>query len=146
MMSGHDAALIIGDAALTCDTGDLQVADLGEEWHKITGRPFVFAVWAKRVDTLLPEGLRPFVASHREGLAHIDDIARAYSASLGLPPGSLKEYLTADLHYDLGPQEVRGMDLFFRQARELDLVPGHRPIRFLSRTHRRPVPAREAGA
>ncbi len=136
MLKGRDAALIIGDPALTCETGELEVLDLGTAWNGMTGRPFVFAVWAKRIDTLLPEGLGPFVASHREGLAHREDTARRMAAPLALQADALEEYLNVDLHYDLGAAEVRGMDLFFRQARELDLVPGHQPIRFFSRTSR----------
>ncbi len=145
MLADHDAALIIGDPALTCDTSGLRVWDLGAEWHAITGLPFVFAVWAKRTVTYLPEGAGPFLASLREGLAHIDDISGAMATPLGLPARSLQEYLRVDLHYDLGEQEARAMDLFFRQARELGLVPGHRPIRFLARPSENPRPSVEIG-
>jgi len=132
MLADHDAALIIGDPALTCDSTGLRVWDLGAEWHDITGLPFVFAVWAKRTGTILPDGAGPFVTSLEEGLAHIDEIAAATAAPLGLPAGSLQEYLRIDLHYDLGERETQAMALFFRQARELGLVPGHRPIRFMA--------------
>ncbi len=143
MLADHDAALIIGDPALTCDTSGLRVRDLGAEWHAITGLPFVFAVWAKRTVTYLPEGAGPFLASLQEGLAHIDEIAGAMAAPLGLPARSLQEYLRVDLHYDLGERETRAMDLFFRQARELGLVPGHRPIRFLPLPSEDPHPSEE---
>lgn len=143
MLADHDAALIIGDPALTCDTTGLRVWDLGAEWHEITGLPFVFAVWAKRTVTYLPEGAGPFLASLQEGLAHIDEIAGAMAAPLGLPARSLQEYLRVDLHYDLGERETRAMDLFFRQARELGLVPGHRPIRFLALPSEDPHPSEE---
>jgi chorismate dehydratase len=132
MLADHDAALIIGDPALTCDSTGLRVWDLGAEWHDITGLPFVFAVWAKRTDTVLPDGAGPFVTSLEEGLTHIDEIAAAMAAPLGLPAASLQEYLRVDLHYDLGERETQAMALFFRQARELGLVPGHRPIRFMA--------------
>jgi chorismate dehydratase len=130
MLAAHDAALIIGDPALTCESTGLNVWDLGEEWNSITGLPFVFAVWAKRIDTQLPDGVGPFAASLQEGLAHIDEIATAMAVPLDLPVASLQEYLRVDLRYELGERETQAMALFFRQARELGLVPGHRPIRF----------------
>jgi len=131
MLKQHDAALIIGDPALTCDTSGLTVWDLGEEWAKITGLPFVFAVWAMREGTALSAGLHPFLESRREGLAHIETIAREAAPRLGLAPASVECYLRSNIHYELGPEELRGLDLFFRQANELGLVPGRRPIRSL---------------
>lgn len=143
MLVDHDAALIIGDPALTSDSTGLRVWDLGAEWHDITGLPFVFAVWAKRTDTVLPDGAGPFVTSLEEGLAHIDEIAAAMAAPLGLPAASLQEYLRVDLHYDLGERETQAMALFFRQARELGLVPGHRPILFMAAPSNSIPPAEE---
>lgn len=130
MLAGHDAALIIGDPALTCEPTGLDVRDLGTEWNDITGLPFVFAVWAKRIDTQLPDGVGPFAASLQEGLAHIDEIAAVMATPLGMPVAALQDYLRVDLHYELGERETQAMTLFFRQAHELGLVPGHRPIRF----------------
>jgi len=146
MLAAHDAALIIGDPALTCDRTGLRVWDLGEEWHTITGLPFVFAVWAKRIGTPLPDGTGPFAASLREGLAHIDEMAEAMAVPLGLPAASLREYLRLDLHYDLGDREMQGMALFFRQAREFGLVPGHHPIRFVAASPKSARPSVEVDA
>lgn len=146
MLVDNDAALIIGDPALTCDTTGLRVWDLGAEWNTITGLPFVFAVWAKQTDTVLPGGAGPFAASLEEGLAHIDEIAAAMATPLRLPVEALQEYLRIDLHYDLGERETQAMALFFRQARELGLVPGHRPIRFMGRPAESRRPAVEIDA
>jgi chorismate dehydratase len=132
MLADHDAALLIGDPALTCNTAGLQVWDLGAEWRDITGLPFVFAVWAKRIGTRLPGGAGPFEASLREGLRSIDVIAAAMADPLGLSAASLAGYLRDDLHYALGDEERQAMDLFFRKAREGGLVGALRPIRFLA--------------
>src|SRR3954465_13053756 len=46
MLKKCDAALMIGDPALKIDPKKYDtVIDLGEEWHKQTGLPFVFAFW-----------------------------------------------------------------------------------------------------
>jgi len=141
MLRDSDAALLIGDSALTADTGGLAVMDLGAEWFAITGLPFVFAVWAARAGTSLPDGLRPFLESRQMGIANIPAIAREAGARLRLAPQTIEDYLRINLHYHLGSEEARGLDLFFRQARELDLVPSYRPAPFLDTVDRQPAGA-----
>src|SRR5271167_4222911 len=53
MLREHDAALLIGDAALQlpADSG-YHLYDLAHEWRERTGKPFVFAFWAVRLDAL----------------------------------------------------------------------------------------------
>ncbi|KAB2968286.1 MAG: menaquinone biosynthesis protein [Thermoanaerobaculia bacterium] len=48
MLAGADAALLIGDPALAVPRERYVVLDLAGEWLELTGRPFVFAVWAVR--------------------------------------------------------------------------------------------------
>ena len=48
MLAHHDAALLLGDPALKADLTGLHVLDLAEGWRRLTGLPFVFAVWAVR--------------------------------------------------------------------------------------------------
>src|SRR5271165_3142948 len=60
MLRDHDAALLIGDAALQVPAqSGYRLYDLAHEWRERTGRPFVFAFWAVRLDALnrLPRGV-----------------------------------------------------------------------------------------
>lgn len=141
MLEENDAALLIGDAALVSDTRGLYVLDLAAEWFGVTGLPFVFAVWAVRSDRLLPDGLRPFMESRSMGLANIPAIARAAADRLHLPAETIEEYLRVNIHYHLATDEVRALDLFFRQARELELVPRYRAPRFREAADKEPVRA-----
>ena len=45
MLGEADAALLIGDPALDLES-DVARLDLGEEWTRLTGLPFVYAFWA----------------------------------------------------------------------------------------------------
>jgi len=130
MLREHDAALLIGDAALTADTTGLFVLDLAAEWFALTGLPFVFAMWAVRTGVAVPDGVRPFLESRRIGMANIETIAARASAGLKVPPESIESYLKTNIHYYLGSEERRGLELFFRQAQQLGLAPGRRAIRF----------------
>jgi chorismate dehydratase len=130
MLRDHDAALLIGDAALTAETSGLVVHDLAAEWFALTGLPFVFALWVVRPGGVLPDGVRPFLESRRIGLASIKEIAARAGEDLGMPPGSIESYLKTNIHFYLGSEERKGLALFFRQAEELGLASGRRPIRF----------------
>lgn len=45
MLAEADACVLIGDIGMTTDGADLHVLDLGEEWRRLTGKPFVWAAW-----------------------------------------------------------------------------------------------------
>ncbi len=141
MLCHSDAALLIGDSALTADTTGLEVLDLAAEWFDISRLPFVFAVWAVRPGAALPDGVRPFLESRQMGVTNIPAIAREGAARLRLAPDSIESYLRTNIHYHLGSEEARALDLFFRQAFELGLTPGLRPLRIYQQPDREPAKA-----
>ena len=130
MLREHDAALLIGDAALTAETTGLHVHDLAAEWFALTGLPFVFALWAVRRGAVLPDGVRPFLESRRIGLTRVGEIALRASEELKVPAESIESYLKTNIHFYLGSEEQRGLALFFRHAQQLGLAPGWRPLQF----------------
>ena len=81
MLRHHDAALLIGDPALTADLRGLSVLDLAEGWRRLTGLPFVFAVWAVR-PSVPPE---PFLWSRDYAQRHFAELVDAATARTGLP-------------------------------------------------------------
>jgi chorismate dehydratase len=131
MMSECQGALVIGDTALveasqhrmlitpTGDTARPYVFDLGDEWLKHTGLPFVFALWAVRreaVPELLALDIPQIIhASTADGLNAIDALAAAYAPRLGLPVGVCARYLR-DLRYDLSKWDMQGLDVFLNTA------------------------------
>jgi chorismate dehydratase len=134
MLRSHDAALIIGDPAMLIDRSSLHVYDLAEEWLKQTGLPFVFAFWAVRVDSaaLLADAGIDFGVARAEGISRIDEIAREYSASLGLPVPELESYLRDNISYDLDHEALRGLTLYYDHARRLGLIDSVPDLAFLA--------------
>ena len=122
MLRDHDAALLIGDAALAADTRGLVVLDLAEAWRAMTGLPFVFAAWAVRAGRA-EESAPLFDASLAEGLAHRDTIAAESAPGLGLEAAVVASYLRDNIHYRFGEEEARAAALFIARARDLGLVP-----------------------
>ena len=112
----HDARLIIGDEALEFRNNHLGydfVYDLGSEWRRLTGLPFVFAVWAIRADCGAHAAITLAIALDRSiktSLGQIDAIAREYRNSY-LSEQDVAEYVRSFI-YRLGPDERRAMDEF----------------------------------
>jgi chorismate dehydratase len=130
MLQHADAALLIGDPALTFDGNVLKVYDLAADWKKFTGLPFVFAVWAGHEDAGLGRFSADFEASRDYGLQHIDDIAREYAPKLKMPQEAVKVYLKENIDYSLDEENRKGLELFFRLAREIGIIPAEKEIRF----------------
>ena len=138
MMAEHDAGLVIGDPALQVDRSRYLTFDLAEEWIRLTGKPFVFAFWAVRQAAL--RNVSPaldlaaiFQESRDHGLkpASLDLIAREWVPRLGLSEGEIKAYLTENIHYDLDPACLDGLQLFYRYASECGVLPTVPELRFL---------------
>src|SRR5688572_13186265 len=132
MLAEHEAALVIGDDALVESTRhralssprgwDLPyIYDLGDEWLKMTGLPFVFGIWAARRDAA-PELARIGVfdalyASTAAGLQEParDGLAQAYAARLALPAGVCIRYLR-DLRLRMADDDMAGLRQFLELA------------------------------
>lgn len=148
MLREAGAALLIGDDALVEGTlrrpigprGVPYLFDLGDEWLKWTGLPFVFALWSARGDRLdaIRAGgvVEALYESKAEGLQHLDAIAQAYAPRLGLAPGVCLKYLR-DLRYDLSAEDMAGLLAFLTRALP-DFDPLH--LRVWSPSWSRPVP------
>jgi chorismate dehydratase len=106
MLAACDAALLIGDPALTVDRAQYHVLDLGEEWKRATGKPFVFAFWAVRRQAIenhpLAESLPQIFRSSRDhGLANVAAVARDWAPRLGLTEADVIRYLSRNVNYIL---------------------------------------------
>ncbi len=123
----HDAVLVIGDPALILSARHAypHCVDLGGEWKRLTGLPFVFAVWAARraADSVaVRRGHRTLLASRDWGLAHLDDLAAAASTATGVAVGACREYF-AGLDYALTDRHLAGLSEFFRRLAAQGIAP-----------------------
>lgn len=127
---GVKGALVIGDAALLHDWhGQFPyVYDLGDEWKKMTGLPFVFAVWAIRRDfcSMAPAVVERLVElfhhSRARGLEDTAGVVSDAHKKTGLSESILTRYFN-HLVVSLGAPEIQGMSLFFDQLYRYDLLP-----------------------
>ena len=130
--SPHEARLIIGDAALLLSSGMSELAaeypytyDLGEEWKRWTGLPFVFAVWVAQRATPVRAALgvhAALIESRNWGLAHLAALAVQASAATGVTVATAVEYLSG-LDYGLRYEHLAGLTTFFGKLAAVGQVP-----------------------
>jgi predicted solute-binding protein len=119
MLAHSEAALIIGDPALRLTPDELpyECLDLGAEWFTLTGLPMVFAAWAGKPG--LPLDLLTDITrgSYEFGKASIDEIVNAEYARRGVTQALAARYLRHYIRYELGIEELRGLQAFYELAR-----------------------------
>lgn len=136
--SGGDvvARLVIGDAALMLQSADHPVAkghgkaypyvyDLGEEWKRWTGLPFVFAVWVAQRSTPVSDALRvhgSLIASRDWGLTHLDELAAQAARATGVPQSECRRYFDG-LDWRLNLPDLEGLTEFLRRLELAGRVP-----------------------
>ena len=107
-----DAEVIIGDRALTSKIDDVRY-DMAEEWSKMTGFGFVFAVWACRNTHPERDRMAAILRQSMEtGQANVSYLAKLYAEKLQLPPDFCEQYLTKWIRYEIVPPQIEGMELF----------------------------------
>ncbi len=119
-----DAILVIGDRAMKINS-DRYVAnwDLGEEWSRETGLPFVFAMWVAADPGVEPRVTEALIWSRDAGMNAIDEISKFEAPRYGLSEADCRVYFMQQLYFRLGPQELAGLDLFRQWAIECGLLP-----------------------
>jgi chorismate dehydratase len=119
-----DAFLMIGDRAMhEPDAPYVGTWDLGEEWLRWSGLPFVFAVWAARAGTELAVVEEALGRARDLGVERAAPIATREAPLLGLSEATAYNYLTKNLHFRIGSAERSSLRLFSRLAARLELIP-----------------------
>jgi chorismate dehydratase len=119
-----DAVLVIGDRAIRCESGDfIEEWDLGDRWCRWTELPFVFAMWAAREGVETAEAEMALTAARDRGCDALAEIAREQSEEMQLPYDLVLEYLSRNLHFQLGTRERQGLEFFSEKAMEYGLLP-----------------------
>jgi chorismate dehydratase len=131
-----DARLLIGNQAIEFRIEHEKAAsnwrflDLGEEWKRCTGLPFVFALWAMRMEiTNAPAAAEALRLLKREGTAHISEIV----SEDDFATAEIRErYLTQHIHFDIGPAGKSAIAKYRELLVKHALIPSSaEPLRFI---------------
>jgi chorismate dehydratase len=105
------AGLVIGDRAFEQRKISPYVFDLGFEWKKFTGLPFVFAAWISNKE-LGRSFIESFNKANLTGLQNIDHIV----AQNSFTSFDLKAYYSSYIRYFLDDNKKRGMNFFLNKT------------------------------
>ncbi len=134
MLRQCDAALMIGDPALTVDRTKFVCYDLAEEWNRFTGKPFVFAFWAVRAEAAESSPLdlvKIFQTSRDHGLQNVGALAREWAPRVGLSEDEVCTYLTENIDFSLDAENLSGLELFFQYAADSGAISAAKPLEFV---------------
>lgn len=121
-----DGGLLIADVAFQHSRRFKYRHDLGDAWKRLTGEPFVFAVWAAAPGVLNDEIVERLNRRFWDGLARKHQIIEEWSAAHGMPAADVADYLDERIQYNLNRPAWNGMQEFFRIASNLKLLPDAR--------------------
>ena len=123
-VSENFARLLIGDQAIRFRQQhgeEFQFWDLGEQWKKLRGVPFVYALWLVRPEVENPKQIADRLRALRDhNLVNLDVII---SSEREFPPEFSRRYYREHLRFSLGKEEKQGLTLFARLCQKHDLLP-----------------------
>jgi chorismate dehydratase len=126
-----DAVLMIGDRGMAPINRAFEfVWDLGEEWSRWIGLPFVFSLWIARPGVDLCGVERTLATARDIGLTRLAEIARHESPLIGIPEADCLSYLRDHLEFRLGLRQRQGLERFFALAGRLGLAPADVQLKF----------------
>jgi chorismate dehydratase len=146
MLQQADAALLIGDPALLALKARAQIEahpnigpclwlDLAHEWRARTALPWVAAVWAVRPEALISitrtQLIEDLQQSRNHGLANVNQLVEEWTPRIALPPATIRDYLTHNIHYTLDQDCMVTIKLFRRYAAEAGILPPLPTLHFL---------------
>lgn len=117
MLATCDACVLIGDIGMTAPSEGLVVADLGEEWRGLTGKPFVWAAW------IGGEGLTPALARLlAQGAdlppleeARLDRLVELATGHRGWTDAMIRDYYENVMVYRMGHEAIEGLREYQRR-------------------------------
>jgi chorismate dehydratase len=114
-----ESIVAIGDKTFTLKSEFQFCYDLGEEWKKLTGLPFVFACWAGRAG-LSKEFIEKLNIALSWGVAHLNDAININSDRLFISKNEALDYLQNDLSFQFDDIKRKAMHQFYDYLKKLN--------------------------
>jgi chorismate dehydratase len=110
-----DALVLIGDRTFGRKADFAYAYDMGEEWMKFTGLPFLYATWV--ANKPIPQDfIVDFDTALKLGLAHRKELLKELPTHPGI---DLEDYLLHKLDFDLTDDKRKALELFLAYIKQL---------------------------
>ena len=110
-----DAIVLIGDRTFGCKQHFAFAYDMGEEWMKFTGLPFVYAAWVANKE-ISSAFVADFNTALKFGLAHRKELLKELPTVLNF---DLADYLLYKLDFEFTTDKRKALDLFLKYVTQL---------------------------
>ncbi|MCC6422597.1 MAG: menaquinone biosynthesis protein [Phycisphaerales bacterium] len=121
--SDAGARLLIGDKVIADrPIGFDHQLDLGEAWKRMTGLPFVFAVWMGRSDVNLGDLPAILNDARERGMQNVERIINTHAGPYRWPADVARKYLTEHLQFGIGPRELEAIRRFHARTAGYGLI------------------------
>lgn len=133
------AALLIGDDALYTylhSPKNFFVYDLGKEWHRLTGRQMIYALWAVRKNFAVenPELFKltyeKIIRAFEYGIEHKNDAIKSVLEKKPFTFDELNKYLGGAIKWDLTAEGLEALKFYYKRAAALKLIDTAPELRF----------------
>lgn len=133
--SWPETVLLIGDKVVTDCPPDSRYPyqlDLGEAWKRMTGLPFVYAMWMCRASEAEDVRVRTAAAlldrQRRHNLTRLGHLAEQRAPLHRWPAALARRYVGELLRYTVTPEARAGLHRFLSDAAKLGLCPNKTPV------------------
>lgn len=116
VIEGSNANVVIGDRTFDLNGKFSYEYDLGEEWKKMTGLPFVFAAWVSDHE-LDPLFIAEFNEVLRHGVTNIDMAMKEVKNTSALSDELVLNYLSTNISYNFDESKLKALKLFLELAK-----------------------------
>ncbi len=129
-----EAALLIGDKVVTAEPDPFlfpHQLDLGEAWRDLVGLPFVFATWL--APSAADLGDLPLILdeTRRNNCARVETLVGPWASEHHWPQETALTYLRDILDYEIGPQQLAAIRLFWNECADLGLIDELKKVKIL---------------
>lgn len=122
--SEESARLLIGDQAIQFrkeHADEFRYFDLGENWKRVVGLPFVYALWLVRPEVVDPKSIADELRALRNrNLANLDDLI---ANKTEFDPAFCDRYYRQHLRFNFGERETQGLRKFSELCQKHALLP-----------------------
>ena len=122
--AGLSARLLIGDQAIRFRqqrSGEFEFWDLGDQWKKLCGVPFVYALWLVRPEVNNPKSIADRLRELRDkNLSRLDELI---TEEKEFDRAFCDRYYRQHLRFNLGGDEKTGLRAFAKLCQKHELLP-----------------------
>ena len=122
-LSPESARLLIGDRAIRFRqerANEFQFWDLGEQWKKLCGIPFVYALWLVRPEVENPKSIADRLRGLRD--ENLVDIDKLIGKETEFDRAFCSRYYRENLRFNFGEEEKKGLLAFAELCQKHELL------------------------